>query len=320
MKTVASIVTDWPKALLKRTVPYPARLWLRDQQRQGFSIVNKILCKHQTFENREGFLNFNFILRETWRRDGISAILRIKNEEDKIYYCLKSIIRFFNEIILVDNNSEDRTLDIVRDFKSREDQDDKIKIYFYPFRVARCGPEHFRTPEDSVCNLAYYYNWALSKCSFKYVCKWDGDMVLRKEAQESFARFLQKLQTARKMCWSISGQAVYRDFAGNHFLATGEINSEIRIFPNGFNPRFYKVDLYEMLKSDPPLEEGEFDGVLFYELKFVDTDEFSHWSVTDIPTDRKKRELENFRLVKKNAISSATFEKLALTFLEDQVA
>ncbi len=319
MKVVGAMLTDWPKALLKRTVPYPARLWLRDQQRQGLSIANKILRKQQIFKNSEGFFNFNFILRDTWRRDGVSAILRVKNEEDKIYYCLHSIIRFFNEIILVDNNSDDRTLDIVREFKTREDQDDKIKIYFYPFRVARCGPEHFRTPEDSVCNLAYYYNWTLSKCSFKYVCKWDGDMVLRKEARGPFAQFLQKIQTPPSMCWNISGQAIYRDLANNHFLARGEINNEIRIFPNGLNPRFHKTDLYEILKAEPRLEEGHFDGVVFYELKFVSTDEFSHWSISDIPTERKKRELENFQLVKRNDISSSRFEKLPSSFLDDQI-
>src|SRR5262245_62077557 len=119
MKIVGAMLTDWPKALLKRTVPYPARLWLRDQPRQGRSIANKILRKQQIFKNSEGFLNFNFILRDSWRRDGVSAILRVKNEADKIYYCLHSIIRFFDEIILVDNNSEDRTLDIVREFKTR---------------------------------------------------------------------------------------------------------------------------------------------------------------------------------------------------------
>ena len=144
-------------------------------------------------------------------------------------------------------------------------------------------------------------------------------MILRREAKEPFKRFLHQLQKRHKMCWMVFGQAVYRDSAGNHFLARNEINGEIRIFPNGINPRFYKVDLYEMLRSEPPLEEGQFDGVLFYELKFVNTDEFSHWSITDIPTERKKRELENFHLVKKNNISNARFEKLLSGFLDDQI-
>jgi hypothetical protein len=144
-------------------------------------------------------------------------------------------------------------------------------------------------------------------------------MILRKESREPFCRFLGQIQRTGKKCWIVFGQAIYRDLASNYFLARGEINGEVRIFPNGFNPRFYKVDLYEILRSEPPVEEAQFDGVLFYELKFVNSDEFSHWSITDIPTERKKRELENFHLVQKNDISSARFEKLLSGFLDDQI-
>jgi len=308
------------KAVGRTVVPLAARQWLRRHEVRGRSTLNKILRKQQTFQNKENLRNFNFTLRESWRPDGVSAMLRVKNEEDKIYYCLKSILHVFDEIVLVDNHSEDRTPEILRDFKRSEDTGDKLKIYFYPFNIARCGPEHFDTPEDSVSSLAYYYNWTLSKCSLKYVCKWDGDMILIKEAREPFRRFLQQVQKGPRMCWNVSGQAVYRDLANNHFLAKGEINSEIRIFPNGLNPRFYKVDLFEMLRSDPPLEDGTFDTPLFYELKFVNTNEFSHWSITDIPTERKKRELENFKLVKTGNVSSPRFEKLPASFLDDQIS
>ena len=49
-----------------------------------------------------------------------------------------------------------------------------IYLYIYPFNVARCGEENSLCPEDSVHSLAYFYNYALSKCSKTYVCKWDG--------------------------------------------------------------------------------------------------------------------------------------------------
>jgi glycosyltransferase involved in cell wall biosynthesis len=314
---------DWIKPLARKTLPYPAQQWVRDQQdriiQKKQDLYERVVVRRQDFRNREGFLNFDFSLFANHREQGVSALLRVKNEEEKIYHCLRSIHEVFDEIIFVDNGSEDATLEIAQNFKEKQDKADKIKIYFYPFRIARCGPEHFNTPEDSVHSLCYYYNWTLSKCLLKYVCKWDGDMILRREAKEPFKRFLHQLQKRHKMCWMVFGQAVYRDSAGNHFLARNEINGEIRIFPNGINPRFYKVDLYEMLRSEPPLEEGQFDGVLFYELKFVNTDEFSHWSITDIPTERKKRELENFHLVKKNNISNARFEKLLSGFLDDQI-
>lgn len=311
------------KPLAKKSIPYPARRWLLAQQQrlkqEKQDLFDRIIVRKLDFTNREGLLNFNFGLFANHKKRGVTALLRVKNEESKIHYCLKSIYKLFDEIVFVDNGSEDKTLEVVRDFKYQEDKQDKVKIYFFPFKQARFGPEHRDTPEDSVHSFTYYSNWSLSKCSFDWVCKWDGDMVLRKENREPFRRFLKRIQKGKKMCWIVYGQTIYRDSASNHFLPRGEINGEMRIFPNGFRPRFYKVDLYELLKSEPPLEEGQFDGVLFYELKFVTTDEFSHWSISDIPTERKKRELENFQLVKRNDISSPRFEKLPSSFLDDQI-
>ena len=89
--------------------------------------------------------------------------------------------------------------------------------------------------------------------------------------------------------------------------------------PNHISTRYRKVDLFELLSSNPPLTQDKLGGVTFYELKFTDEDEFSHWSSSDIPTARKKRELENFHLVKTNNIHSSKFQKLLATFLEDQI-
>jgi hypothetical protein len=321
---------DRVKNLAKTVLPEALRFWLRHQQRRTRSVSKRLLVKRQDlkdrliikkqeFKNQEGFLNFDFTLLASRKREGVSAILRVKNEEEKIYHCLRSILDIFDEIVFVDNGSEDRTLEIARQVKARQDNKDKIKIYIYPFTMARLGPEHANTPEHSVYNFSYYYNWTLSQCSFRYVCKWDGDMLLRKEAKEAFRSFLQRIQKGPKMCWITSGQTVYRDLERNYYLAKGEINDEITIFPNGLNPRFYKAQLYEMLRSQAPLDVGTFQEVLFYELKFVNTDEFSHWSISDIPTPRKQRELQNFQLIKRGDVSTSRFEKLSSDFLDDEI-
>jgi hypothetical protein len=144
-------------------------------------------------------------------------------------------------------------------------------------------------------------------------------MVLRREVRGSFKRFLDQIQTSRQCGWIIYGQTIYRDGQRQYYLAKDEINGEIAIFPNRISTRYRKVDLFELLSSNPPLPQAELDGVTFYELKFTDEDEFSHWSSSDIPTARKKRELENFHLVKSNNILSSTFQKLPATFLDDQI-
>ena len=58
--------------------------------------------------------------------DNISVIIRNKNEERYIGYTIQSVINLFNkpEIIIVDNNSTDDSLEIVRSFNFAD-----IKIY-----------------------------------------------------------------------------------------------------------------------------------------------------------------------------------------------
>ncbi|MGH7769465.1 MAG: glycosyltransferase, partial [Candidatus Binatia bacterium] len=227
--------------------------------------------RNNTFKNREGLKEYNFSLSAQNKRPGTSALLRVKNEEDKIFYCLASILDVFDEIVLVDNGSEDQTPALVRDFKQQFDGGDKIKLYFYPFGISRYGPEHSDTPEDSVHSVVYYYNWALSFCSYGFVCKWDGDMVLNGAARSSFVRRLGEVQENAAACWWLYGRTIYRDPAGDLYLAADDPEGEVRLFPNGGNPRFHKSRLYEVLRSDPPLEiKKEYDEVVFYELKFTD--------------------------------------------------
>jgi hypothetical protein len=222
--------------------------------------------------------------------------------------------------VFVDNGSDDATMSMVRELKDAEDKHDIIKIYSYPFQLARLGPEHSNTPEDSVHSAVYYSNWAFSLCSFKYVCKWDGDMILRSEVRASFQRFLRRIQPGRTMCWRLAGQTIYRDLAGDYFLSIGEINEEVEVFPYGLNQRFYKNRHWECPMNRSRLPVGNFGPVAFYELKFAEEDEFSHWSTTEWPSERKTREWENFQLIRQGQIRDLLLQKLPRRFLEHEVA
>lgn len=50
---------------------------------------------------------------------GITACILAKNEEKVISNCLKSIVNYVDEIILVDNGSNDKTVEIAKDFGSK---------------------------------------------------------------------------------------------------------------------------------------------------------------------------------------------------------
>jgi len=273
----------------------------------------------QRFTNREGDRAYDFTLLRSRDRPGVSAMVRVRNEGGKIAHCLGSILPVFDELVVVDNGSTDATASIIRDIMRDADPDGKIRFVSYPFRLARFGPEHDATPADSLHSAVYYTNWALSHCRFRYVCKWDGDMVLRREIRDDFVQFLGRLPSGLPGCWAIAGQTVYRDLQGQFHLATGEINSEIEIFPYGFACRFVKKRHWEQLRRPSRLPVGAFEPVCFYELKYVDEDEFAHWSTTAWPSERKKREWENYHRVRRGAVDGG-FERLPATFLDAQVS
>lgn len=104
------------------------------------------------------------------RKHGLSAIMRIKNDEKWIFYAVTSIIDFVDEIIVVLQNCTDKTEEIIRSINSS-----KIKIFYYPFESFPISKYHKNYLKNSVFNKAYYYNYALTKSSYTYVWKWDGD-------------------------------------------------------------------------------------------------------------------------------------------------
>ena len=246
-------------------------------------------------------------------------MVRVRNEEQKISHCLRSILGVFDEIVLVDNGSDDATASIVRNLAPTAPGGDRLTMLSYPHRLARFGPEHGATPEDSVHSAVYFTNWALSHCSYRYVCKWDGDMVLRRAAREPFVRFLRDIRTGPRKCWVLAGQTVYRGPSGEFFMATGEVNREVEIFPYSLACRFHKHPSWERLRRPFYFRKGEFDPVCFFELKYVDEDEFDHWSSTEWQTERKRREWANFQLVRNGEADANGFERFPASFLDSEM-
>ena len=268
------------------------------------------------FHNREGITAYDFTLAARRRAPGVSAMLRARNESTKIVTCLASILRMFDEIVFIDNASSDDTCNRVIQFKNEHDHKDIIRITEYPHRIARCGDEHWGTPEDSVHSLVYYYNWCLAQCRSAYVFKWDADMALMAHATGQMRQLFATLRDDAPALWLFNVQTAYRDARGAWYRAHGEINAEPRLAPNRPSVRYRKARHWEVLRSDRPLPSRQFEPVCMYELKDVAEDEFSHWSSTSFPTERKRREWEHFQLVKSGQISSPTFEPLRGRFIE----
>src|SRR5690349_3506425 len=96
------------------------------------------------------------------KRPGISAIIRLKNEEDFLELALASILPFFDELIIVYNGCTDRTPKIVESFAASEPK--RVKAFHYLPEVFPIKSEMYRQlPPNHPSSLIHYYNFALSK-------------------------------------------------------------------------------------------------------------------------------------------------------------
>jgi len=258
----------------------------------------------RALENIESLGEYN-LKSGRWNKSipekGLSAMLRVKNEEAGIRRCIHSIIELCDEVVLIDNNSHDKTVEIVRQIMLHHPYGHKIKLYQYPFLVARCGSEHNATAESSVHSLAYYYNWCLDRCSYKAVIKWDADMVLGQETdgRALFKKLVnQVLESTIISAVEFKTQSYYALDENEGFLADGEKHRETRIFTNSPNIFFVKAGNFEELTFISPVKFIRNDNIFSFEIKRLWEDEFSHWSDLSFSTNRKVKEFRSFNRLK----------------------
>ena len=112
---------------------------------------------------------------------GLTCVFRVKNEARNLPWVLPPIFAAVQHVLLVDNGSDDGTLDVARRIAEECGAADRFTGLSYPHQVARAGGEHLATPATSVHSLTHFYNWCFSQVRTSYSMKWDGDMVLTPE-------------------------------------------------------------------------------------------------------------------------------------------
>jgi glycosyltransferase involved in cell wall biosynthesis len=252
------------------------------------------------FVSREALKDYNFTLDPGRKTPGITALIRVKNEESNIADCIASVMPCVDEVLIIDNGSTDATVSIIQDMLKSQVLDKPLRLLSYPFLVSRCGREHAETDEHSVHSLAYYYNWCLSHCSTSHVIKWDADMrvINEKSAQLGFISFLKYIRTTSGTALgSFPVQTIYLDKSGTAVTTSDDIHTELRYFPNTPNVYFAKGNDWEYLRH-PRFQNIEKAGEVFcYEIKDTRQEEFCHWSAISFDGWRKALEYRNYRLV-----------------------
>ncbi len=226
---------------------------------------------------------------------GLTCVFRVKNEARNLPWVLPPMFEAVQRVVLVDNQSDDGTPDVAREVAERVGASDRLTVTTYPFRVSRAGAEHLATPPDSVHSLTHFYNWSFSQVRTSYSMKWDGDMVLTREGVGLLSDLSWQLEESGAVVaiprhpLSIESESVAWIDLGFRFL-------EPWIYPMGPEFTFVKAFEWEVREFPTTSERIVAPEGMCVELKWLDTNEFAHWTSTDdfesSRAPRKRREWE----------------------------
>jgi hypothetical protein len=231
---------------------------------------------------REGYADYD--VRWPWTaqgydslKPGLTCVFRVKNEARNLPWVLPPMLEAVQHVVLVDNQSDDGTPEIAQQVAESAGAADRFTLASYPFRVSRAGTEHLTTPPDSVHSLTHFYNWSFSHVRTTYSMKWDGDMVLTREGVAYLADLSWQLEDSgavvaipRHPLSIVSESEAWIDL-GYRFL-------EPWVYPMGPEFTFVKAFEWEVREFPESSERIVAPVGLCVELKWLDADEFAHWS------------------------------------------
>jgi glycosyltransferase involved in cell wall biosynthesis len=109
------------------------------------------------------------VVSSAGRPQGISVYMRVKDERDWIAASVASVKGIADEIVIVDNGSSDGTYEILQEIARAEKGFIKLT----------------KKPELHHCDLS---NFAMEQTSFRWVFRWDGDMVAHTDGEHPISQ------------------------------------------------------------------------------------------------------------------------------------
>jgi hypothetical protein len=242
-------------------------------------------------------------------RPGLTAVLRVKNEARSLPWVLPPLFRAVQHVVVVDNQSDDGTPEVARAVAQQAGASDRLTVTTYPFNVSRCGDEHLATPEESVHNLAYFYNWSFAHVQTAYSMKWDGDMVLTDEGVDIFAELAWQLENVEAVI-AMPRHPLFVESDRVAWLDVYMINIEDYVFPMGDDYRHVKAYEWELRMVPEGVRRVRLPQGLCLELKYLDSDEFDHWGGIDAfgATERTMRKLREWQVF--NALRDGRYDEI----------
>jgi glycosyltransferase involved in cell wall biosynthesis/thioredoxin-like negative regulator of GroEL len=206
-----------------------ANLWRFSEQKSGFNALSPTMMQpSSTLKN------------------GLSMVIRAKNEEATIEQCLKTILPHVDEVIFVDNGSTDQT----RLIAERLQQDYfNLKVYSYPIQIPPIGREHAQAVLNHSTNtLGHYYNWCLSHTTLTNFAKWDADYI---SIEENFVEMITQFQLRTRgdnfTLW-FSGLELYTD-GTRYWVDTNSLHNEYRVFSRKHGAHWVNLPPWEEIEQ-----------------------------------------------------------------------
>lgn len=126
-----------------------------------------------------------------WREPkpfGISGCFRLRNEAQFMTQAIRSFLPYLDEAVLVVQPSEDNTVELAYQLA---ESNSKVKTYEYPYIVDWIDtPGFYEKDPDKPGHLVHMSNFALSKCSYSWIAKIEGDVI----ALSTFQKIVDKVK------------------------------------------------------------------------------------------------------------------------------
>lgn len=229
----------------------------------------------------------------------ISAVFRVKNEGLFLQAAVESILDSVDEVIIVDNQSTDLTLEVAKALEAK--YSGKIQVFSYNYSIARVGEDNlkeFNKDPQSPHLLSNFSNFAFEKGTMNFLLRWDGDMI----ANSAFHRMIGDFKRSKYQTVFMKGCDISRN--SRKIDSVGSRSFEPRLYRRQFS-NYKNVRIHEALHSPFEYSASVFPDDTFLHLKFLKEDPFSNHSAELIDVRKSEMtELEEISDEDKNLLTS----------------